>query len=75
MTVRNRRLDCDADAETTKEQSKARRDRGKFPVGSESRAKAAAKETWRSRQATRRVAKVKGGIRNRNNCKWNKGQL
>jgi hypothetical protein len=43
----------------------SRRFRGKMPVGSEARAKAAAKETWRSRQATKRVARVTSGIRNR----------
>ncbi len=41
--------------------------RGKMPVGSEARAKAASKETWRSRRATKRVARVASGIRNRRN--------
>ncbi|MEX2188271.1 MAG: hypothetical protein WD875_15800 [Pirellulales bacterium] len=45
----------------------SRRFRGKMPVGSEAKAKAAAKETWRSRQATKRVARVASGIRNRRN--------
>ncbi len=45
----------------------SRRFRGKMPVGSEAKAKAAAKETWRSRQATKRVARVSSGIRNRRN--------
>jgi hypothetical protein len=41
--------------------------RGKMPVGSEARAKAASKETWRSRRATKRVARMSSGIRNRRN--------
>ncbi len=45
----------------------SRRFRGKMPVGSEAKAKAAAKETWRSRQATKRVARDASGIRNRRN--------
>lgn len=45
----------------------SRKYRGKMPVGSEAKAKAAAKETWRSRQATKRVARVASGIRNRRN--------
>lgn len=45
----------------------APRFRGKMPVGSEAKAKAASKETWRSRRATKRVARSGGGIRNRRN--------
>jgi hypothetical protein len=42
-----------------------RKYRGKMPVASEARAKAASKATWRSRQATKRVARLHGSIRNR----------
>jgi hypothetical protein len=57
----------DDDTELSPPEPQSRRFRGKMPVGSEARAKAAAKETWRSRQATRRVARVTNGIRNRRN--------
>ncbi len=42
-----------------------RKDRGKMPVSSESKAKAASKATWRSKRATKRVSRTGGGIRNR----------
>ncbi len=42
-----------------------RKDRGKMPVGSESKAKAASKATWRSKRATKRISRNGGGIRNR----------
>jgi hypothetical protein len=57
----------DDDSELGPPSPLARRFRGKMPVGSEAKAKAAAKETWRSRQATKRVARVTSGIRNRRN--------
>ncbi|RIK79318.1 MAG: hypothetical protein DCC68_13440 [Planctomycetota bacterium] len=59
--------DFEDEAEQAPPEPIARRFRGKMPVGSEARAKAAAKETWRSRQATKRVARVTSGIRNRRN--------
>jgi hypothetical protein len=55
------------EAELSVPEPVSRRFRGKMPVGSEAKAKAAAKETWRSRQATKRVARVASGIRNRRN--------
>ncbi len=42
-----------------------RKDRGKMPVSSESKAKAASKATWRSKRATKRISRTGGGIRNR----------
>jgi hypothetical protein len=59
--------DFDDDTDVGPPDPTSRRFRGKMPVGSEARAKAAAKETWRSRQATKRVARVTSGIRNRRN--------
>lgn len=53
------------DADVGPNAPKSIRFRGKMPVGSEARAKAASKETWRSRRATKRVAKSASGIRNR----------
>lgn len=55
------------EAELSPPEPLSRKHRGKMPVGSEAKAKAAAKETWRSRQATKRVARVASGIRNRRN--------
>ena len=43
------------------------RSRGKMPVGSEARAKAASKTTFRSRRASKRVSRSGSGIRNRRN--------
>jgi hypothetical protein len=43
----------------------SRRFRAKMPVSSDARAKAASKATWKSRQATKRVARAHGSIRNR----------
>jgi len=43
------------------------RSRGKMPVGSEAKAKAASKNTYRSRRASKRVSRTGGGIRNRRN--------
>jgi hypothetical protein len=48
----------------------APRFRGKMPVGSEAKAKAASKETWRSRRATKRVARNASGMRNRRNKRF-----
>ncbi len=42
-----------------------RRDRGKMPVSRESRAGAASKATWRSKQVTKRFSRASDGIRNR----------
>jgi hypothetical protein len=42
-----------------------RRDRGKMPVGSESRARAACKVTWRSKALSRRLGRKTDGMRNR----------
>jgi hypothetical protein len=42
-----------------------RRDRGKMPVASEGRARAASKATWRSRRVSRWIAQHSDGIRNR----------
>ena len=42
-----------------------RRDRGKMPVASESRARAACKATWRSKVVSRRLGRRTDGIRNR----------
>ena len=43
----------------------ARNERGKMPVASDAKAKAASKDTWRGRRATKRIARLAGGIRNR----------
>ena len=43
------------------------RSRGKMPVGSEAKAKAASKTTFRSRRASKRVSRSGGGMRNRRN--------
>jgi hypothetical protein len=43
----------------------ARHERGKMPVASDAKAKAASKDTWRGRRATKRIARVASGIRNR----------
>jgi hypothetical protein len=43
------------------------RSRGKMPVGSEAKAKAAGKTTYRSRRASKRVSRTVSGIRNRRN--------
>jgi hypothetical protein len=43
----------------------SKRFRAKMPVASDARAKAASKSTWKSRQATKRVARAHGTIRNR----------
>lgn len=67
MTKWRQEHDLEEEAELTPPEPMARRFRGKMPVASEARAKAAAKETWRSRQATKRVARVTSGIRNRRN--------
>ena len=42
-----------------------RRDRGKMPVGSEARARAACKVTWRSKALSRRLGRKTDGMRNR----------
>jgi hypothetical protein len=42
-----------------------RRDRGKMPVASEGKARAASKSTWRSRQVSKWIARHSDGIRNR----------
>jgi hypothetical protein len=42
-----------------------REDRGAMPVSRESRAHAARKSTWKSRQVAKRFGKVSRGIRNR----------
>lgn len=41
------------------------REKGRMPVASDAKAKAASKETWRGRRATKRVAQVTSGIRHR----------
>jgi hypothetical protein len=46
-----------------------RSERGKMPVAREARAKAASRATWRSRRATKRIARSTSGIRNRRNKK------
>jgi hypothetical protein len=42
-----------------------RRDRGKMPVASEARARAACKVTWRSKALSRRLGRKTDGMRNR----------
>lgn len=42
-----------------------RRDRGKMPVASEARARAACKGTWRSKALSRRLGRKTDGMRNR----------
>lgn len=42
-----------------------RKDRGKMPVGKEARARAAGKETWRSRAISRKLGRQTDGMRNR----------
>jgi hypothetical protein len=42
-----------------------RRDRGKMPVASEARARAACKVTWRSKAVSRRLGRKTDGMRNR----------
>jgi hypothetical protein len=46
-------------------QEPSHRERGKMPVASDAKAKAASKDTWRGRRATKRIARVSSGIRNR----------
>ena len=43
----------------------SRHERGKMPVASDAKAKAASKDTWRGRKATKRIARLASGIRNR----------
>ncbi len=42
-----------------------RRDRGKMPVGSEARARAACKDTYRSKAISRQLGRRTDGMRNR----------
>jgi hypothetical protein len=55
----------DLDAEAVDREIVRRRDRGKMPVGSESRARAACKVTWRSKALSRRLGRKTDGMRNR----------
>lgn len=50
---------------TEREPVVRRRDRGKMPVGSEARARAACKVTWRSKAVSRRLGRQTDGMRNR----------
>jgi hypothetical protein len=50
---------------TEQERVTRRRDRGKMPVASEARARAACKVTWRSKELSRRLGRKTDGMRNR----------
>lgn len=55
----------DDDPSIAFQEPNSHRERGKMPVASDSKAKAASKDTWRGRKATKRIARVASGIRNR----------
>ena len=66
-------LDVDDDAdveETTSNRSTRRLSRGKMPVGSDAKAKAASKATYRSKRTGKQISRATGGMRNRRNKRF-----
>ncbi len=60
----------DDDIEESTPNRATRKSRGKMPVGSEAKAKAASKATHRSKRAGKKISRSTGGMRNRRNKRF-----